>query len=113
IPLVATVVVGIANALFLGPGIGWPTGIALLASSLVGALRIRLIDASVAVIAPPLAFLAAAATAGQIGMGTAGGPVIGAASNLFLALSNNVLWLVAATLASLLVVVIRTRRDRA
>ncbi|MFM8895723.1 MAG: DUF6542 domain-containing protein, partial [Actinomycetales bacterium] len=80
---------------------------------LVGALRIRLIDASVAVIAPPLAFLAAAATAGQIGMGTAGGPVIGAASNLFLALSNNVLWLVAATLASLLVVVIRTRRDRA
>lgn len=113
IPLVATVLVGVANALLLGPGIGWPTGVALVVSSLVGALRIRLVDASVAVIAPPLAFLAAAATAGQIGMGLAGGPVIGAASNLFLALSANMPWLLGATLASLLVVVIRSRRDRA
>jgi len=113
IPLVASVVVGIVNALFLGPGIGWPTGVALLASSLFCALRIRLVDASVAVIAPPLAFLAAAATAGQIGMGMAGGPVIGVASNLFFALSTNVLWVLGATLASLLIVVIRTRRDRA
>jgi hypothetical protein len=113
IPLVATVLVGLVNAIFLGPGIGWPTGVALLISSVVCALRVRLVDASVAVIAPPLAFLAAAAIAGQIGMSMAGGPVIGAASNLFLALSGNVLWLVGATLASLLVVVIRTRRDRA
>ena len=113
IPLVATVLVGLVNAIFLGPGIGWPTGVALLISSVVCALRVRLVDASVAVIAPPLAFLAAAAIAGQIGMSIAGGPVIGAASNLFLALSGNVLWLVGATLASLLVVVIRTRRDRA
>lgn len=113
IPLAATVIVGLANALLLGPGIGWPTGVALLVSSLVGALRVRMVDASVAVIAPPLAFLAAALTAGQIGMSTAGGPLIGLASNLFFALSANVLWILAATLLSLAVVLVRARRDRA
>ena len=113
IPLVATFVVGLANAFLLGPGIGWPTGLALVLSSIFGALRIRLVDASVAVIAPPLAFLAAAATAGQIGMSMAGGPIIAAGSNLFFALSSNVLWIVGATLVSLAIVLIRSRRDRA
>ena len=112
IPLVATVVVGFANAILLGPGIGWPTGAALLLSSIFGALRIRVVDASVAVIAPPLAFLAAAATAGQVGMSMAGGPVIAAGSNLFFALSSNVLWIVGATVIALVIVVIRSRRDR-
>lgn len=113
IPLIATVVVGFANAFLLGPGIGWPTGVALVLSSVFGALRIRLVDASVAVIAPPLAFLAAAATAGQVGMSMAGGPVIAAGSNLFFALSSNVLWIVGATLIALAIVLIRSRRDRA
>lgn len=112
IPLAATVVVGLANALLLGPGIGWPTGVALVISSLVGALRVRMVDASVAVIAPPLAFLAAALTAGQIGMSTAGGPIIGLASNLFFALSTNAIWILAATLLSLAVVLVRSRRER-
>jgi len=112
IPLAATMLVGLANALFLGPGIGWPTGVALVVSSLVGALRVRMVDASVAVIAPPLAFLAAALTAGQIGMSTAGGPLIGLASNLFFALSTNVIWILAATLLSLAVVLFRARRER-
>lgn len=110
ITLAATCVAGLIDSLLLGPGLGWLTGLVLVLAALATSLRVRLSDAVVAVIAPALAFLAAALTAGQIGMSSAGGPVIGAANNVFTALSSNAIWIVGATAVALGVVIVRARR---
>lgn len=112
ITVATTCVAGLINSLLLGPGLGWFTGLVLILAALATSLRVRLSDAIAAVSAPPLAFLAAALTMGQIGMSTAGGPLIGAANNVFVALSSNALWIVGATATALVVVILRARRLR-
>ncbi len=112
ITVAATCVAGLINSLLLGPGLGWFTGLVLILAALAMSLRVRLSDAIAAVSAPPLAFLAAALTVGQIGMSMAGGPLIGAANNVFVALSSNAIWIVGATATALIVVILRARRLR-
>ena len=68
-----TLLVGFANALIADGDIGWPTGLALLVSSVYAALTVRRDDDIVAIIVPPIAFLAAALTAGQLFLGTSAG----------------------------------------
>jgi hypothetical protein len=105
-----TVLVGFANALLASGDIGWPTGLALLASSVYAALTVRREDDIVAIIVPPIAFLVAALTAGQLFLGSAEGSLLNRAVVVFFTLADNWFWIIGATLASLVIVLVRRRR---
>lgn len=107
----ATLVVGLVDALTFGPGLGWLTGIALVLASILAALRVRLDTAPSAIFAPPLAFFVAAITVGQIGQSVASGALSRAVVVFFL-LAENWLWIIGATVAALVIVVVRTRQSR-
>lgn len=106
-----TLLFGLADALLFGPGLGWLTGIALLLSSVLAAMRVRIDTAPSAIFAPPLAFFAAAVTVGQLGQSVASGALSRAVVVFFL-LAENWLWIIGATVAALLIVVVRTRQSR-
>jgi len=103
-------VAGFLDSFITGSGLGWVTGIALLAASVFCALKVRVSDASVAVIAPPLAYGIAAVTVGQLGQSRAGGALISAVVNGFFALADNWFWVISTTLIALAIVVVRARR---
>jgi len=103
-------VVGFLDSFIGGAGLGWLTGIAVLIASVFCALRVRVSDASVAVIAPPLAYGVAAITVGQLGQSRAGGALISALNNGFFTLADNWFWVIGTTLVALAIVVVRTRR---
>jgi len=103
-------VAGFLDSFITGSGLGWLTGIALLAASVFCALKVRVSDASVAVIAPPLAYGIAAVTVGQLGQSRAGGALISAAVNGFFTLADNWFWVLSTTLIALAIVVVRARR---
>ena len=105
-----TVVVGFANALLADGVIGWPTGVALLVSSVYAALVVRREDDTVAFIVPPVAFLLAALTAGQVFVDSLEGSLINRAVVLFFTLADNWVWIIGSTLAALVIVLIRRRR---
>ena len=107
----AALVFGLVDALVFGPGLGWLTGIALLIASVLAALRVRLDTAPSAIFAPPLAFFVAAITVGQIGQSVASGALSRAVVVFFL-LAENWLWIIGATVAALVIVVVRTRQSR-
>lgn len=106
-----TVLVGFANALLSGGDIGWPTGIALLVSTVYTALTVRRADDSVAIITPPIAFLVAALTAGQVWLGAAEGSLINRAAVLFFTLADNWAWIIGSTGVALVIVLVRRRRS--
>jgi hypothetical protein len=103
-------VAGFLDSFITGSGLGWLTGIALLAASVFCALKVRVSDASVAVIAPPLAYGIAAVTVGQLGQSRAGGALISAVVNGFFTLADNWFWVISTTLIALAIVVVRARR---
>ena len=105
-----TVLVGFANALLARGDIGWPTGLALLASSVYAALVVRREDDTVAIIVPPIAFLVAALTAGQLFLGSAEGTILNRAVVVFFTLADNWVWVIGATVAALAIVLVRRRR---
>jgi hypothetical protein len=106
-----TVVMGFADALVTGrTGIGWLTGIALLAVSVYGAIVVRPDDIIIAVIAPPLAFFLATITAGQLTLTPSGDLFVREAFMIITTLGNNALWIFGATIAALVIVVVRRRR---
>lgn len=105
-----TLLVGFANALLSGGGIGWPTGLALLVSSVYCALTVRRDDDIVAIITPPIAFFLAAVTAGQVFRGAAGGGLLNRAQLVFFSLADNWFWVIGTTLAAAVIVVVRRRR---
>ncbi len=105
-----TLLVAFANALLSGGGIGWPTGLALLASSVYCALTVRRDDDVVAIITPPIAFFLAAITAGQLFRGAAGGGLLNRAQLVFFTLADNWYWVIGATLAAAVIVIVRRRR---
>jgi hypothetical protein len=105
-----TVLVGFANALLSDGTIGWPTGVALLISSVYAALVVRRQDDTVAFIVPPVAFLLAAITAGQVFIDSLEGSVINRAVVLFFTLAENWMWIIGSTLAALVIVLVRRRR---
>ncbi len=106
----ATVIAGFLDSFISGTGLGWLTGIVFLASSIYCAVKVRVSDASVAVIAPPIAYGIAALTVGQLGQSRAGGAVISAFVNGFTTLADNWFWILGTTLAALAIVVVRSRR---
>ena len=105
-----TVIVGVINAWLGGGELGWPTGVALVASSVYCALRVRRDDDVVAFITPPIAFFLAAITAGQAFRGASGGGLINRAQLVFFTLAYNWYWVIGATVVALVIVLVRRRR---
>ena len=105
-----TLLVGFANALLADGDIGWPTGLALLASSVYAALVVRREDDTVAMIVPPIAFLVVALTAGQFFIGSSAGSILNRAVVVFFTLADNWVWVIGATVAALGIVLVRRRR---
>lgn len=106
-----TVVVGLANALLGGGALGWPTGLALLASSVYAALTVRRDADTFAFLMPPIAFLVAALTAGQFFVDSNEGSLINRAAIVFFTLAENWVWIIGSTLVALVIVLVRRRRD--
>ena len=104
----ATVVAGLLDILIGGPGLGATSGVVLLIASIFCALRVRVSDAAVAVIAPPIAFLVATITVGQIGMSATGG-FLGRVVGTFFMLADNWVWIIGSTIVALAIVLVRGR----
>ena len=102
---VLTLVAAFLNAFLSSGQLGWPTGLVLFASTIYCALIVRRSDLLLVIIAPPLVFLLAAATAGQIGV--TGGGLVNRAADLFFALGDNWLWIVGSVIAAIALTVIR------
>jgi len=105
-----TVLVAFANALLAKGDIGWPTGIALVAVTVYCAWNVRRDDDLVAIITPPIAFFVAAVTAGKLFLGSAEGSLINRVVVAFFTLADNWYWIIGATLAALVIVIVRRRR---
>lgn len=105
-----TLLVAFANVLIAGGAIGWLTGLALVISSVYAALTVRREDDTVAIIVPPVAFLVAALTAGQLLIGSAEGSLLNRAVIAFFVLADNWVWIIGATAAALVIVLVRRRR---
>jgi hypothetical protein len=105
-----TVLVALAEAL-LRNQIGLLTGVALLASSVYCALVVRRADIWAAVVIPPLAFLVALLTAGQLTIrGKTGGLLVREGALLFVSLATNAPWILGTTVVCLVIVLVRRRR---
>lgn len=104
-----TTLIAIAQVLIFGGQPGWMAGAALVIVSIAAALGVRRSDDSTAIIAPPIAFLVVALTAGQIN--GAGETLTSRAVAAFFVLGNNWMWIMGATLAALVIVALRRRRS--
>lgn len=108
--IIVTVAVGFADAI-LGDGtLGWPTGVALLLASLYGAFAVRRDADTIAFLIPPIAFLVATLTAGQLFLDSGEGSLVNRAVIVFFTLADNWIWILGSTLAALIVVLVRRRR---
>jgi hypothetical protein len=105
----ATVLLGVADALITGR-LGWLTGLALAVSGIYSAFVVRRADIWAAVIAPPLAFLAAVLTAGQLTLDSSGSLLLREGYMVFRSLATNAPWILGTTLACLVIVLVRRRR---
>lgn len=108
IDIVLTVLVAFIEISLRG-GIGWMTGVALIIASVYTASVVRLADWVVAVIAPPIAFFLAAATAGQMNLTDTG--VINRVAQVFFTLGTSWFWIIGAIALAFLMVVVRRRRS--
>lgn len=106
-----TVIVAFADVVAVGT-INWITGLALVAASIYGAIMVRMADWPIAVIAPPLAMFLAVITAGQLALGPVTDLVVNEALMIVITLGNNVVTIFGATLAALVIVLIRRSRAR-
>jgi hypothetical protein len=107
-----TVLVAFAEAL-IRHEIGWLTGLALLVSSVYAAVAVRRTDIWAAVVIPPLAFLVALLTAGQLTiLGKSGSLPVREGALLFVSLATNAPWILGTTLVCLVIVLVRRRRAR-
>ncbi|HET7899918.1 MAG TPA: DUF6542 domain-containing protein [Candidatus Nanopelagicales bacterium] len=108
----ATVVVALLEAV-VRKEIGWLTGVALLLASVYAAVFVRRADIWAAVVAPPLAFLVATLTAGQLTLGSTGTLLEREGFMIFKSLAVNAPWILASTVAALVIVLVRRRRSPA
>ena len=106
-----TVIVAFINAVLGGGSLGWPTGVALLASSVYAAVTVRGSDDTAAFLIPPVAFLIAALTAGQLFLDANEGSVLNRAVIVFFSLADNWIWIIGSTLIALVIVLVRRRRS--
>jgi hypothetical protein len=105
-----TVGVAFVNALIANGNVGWPTGLALLAVTVFCALKVRREDDTVAIITPPIAIFLAAITAAQLFLGSAQHSLLNRAVVAFFTLANNWGWIIGATIAAVVIVLVRRRR---
>ena len=102
-----TVILAFGETMFFGGELGLITGIGLVVVSIVTAFVVRTRDGLHAIFAPPIAFLVAALTAGQ--MGVTATDTSSRAVVVFFLLGNNWPWIIGATAASLVIVALRRR----
>ena len=108
-----TVVMAFADALVMRQvGLGWLTGVALVVASVYAAFTVRIDDAIIAVVAPPLAFFLATLTAGQLTVSTSGDLLVNEAFMIVTTLGTNALWIFGATIAALIIVLVRRGLSR-
>jgi hypothetical protein len=107
-----TVVVAFLEAL-LRHQIGWLTGLALLVSSIYCAVVVRRPDIWAAVVVPPIAFLVASLTAGQLTLDQNGSLLIREGYGLFRNLAVNAPWILGTTAVCLVIVLVRRKREAA
>ena len=105
-----TVVAAFTEAL-LRHHIGWLTGLALLVSSVYCAVVVRRPDIWAAVVIPPLAFLIACLTAGQLTIDQTGSLVAREGLGLFENLAVNAPWILGTTAICLVIVLVRRKRS--
>ena len=101
-------VAGLAGALLGGALYGVLSGGVLVIASCFAALRVRPSDSSVAIIAPPIAYLLVSITAGQVGQ-TGSGGLIGRLMDVFFTMGSGWFWVVGATVAALVIIIVRRR----
>ena len=102
-----TVILAFGETLFFGGEPGVITGIGLLVVSVFAAFAVRTNDGIHAIFAPPIAFLVACLTAGQVGITATG--LTGRAVVVFFLLGGNWIWIVGSTAAALVIVALRRR----
>lgn len=85
----------------------WITGLALVLSTVVAALRVRRSARWYPVIVPPLAFLIVTLTAGQFGLSTTGSLVIREGLMVFTTLGRNAIWIIASVIIALVIVLVK------
>lgn len=105
-----TLIVAFVNAWLASGTLGWPTGVALVLASVYCGLRVRREDDIVAMFVPPLAFFVAAITAGQLLLGAQAGSLLNRAQKAFFTLADNWFWIIGATLAAVIIILVRRRR---
>jgi hypothetical protein len=105
----ATVLAAFVEAL-IKHQIGAITGVALAVSAIYSAVVVRRSDIWAAVVMPPLAFLAAALTAGQLTLDKSGSLLIREGFTIFRTLAVNAPWILGTTLVCLVIVLVRRRR---
>lgn len=108
--IAVTVLVAFADAL-INDKLGVITGVALAVSSIYAAVTVRRADIWAAVVVPPLAFLVAALTAGQLTLDSSGSLLIREAYMLFRTLAVNAPWIIGTTLVCLVIVLVRRARS--
>lgn len=102
-----TVILAFGQVLFFGGTIGAIAGIGLLVVSVFAAFAVRVRDSLNAIFAPPIAFLIATLTAGQVGVNANG--LSGRAVEVFFLLGENWMWIIGSTVAALIIVALRRR----
>jgi hypothetical protein len=105
-----TVLVAFADAL-INNKLGIITGVALAVSSIYTAITVRRADIWAAVVMPPIAFLVAALTAGQLTLDSSGSLLIREAYMLFRTLAVNAPWILGTTVVCLVIVLVRRARS--
>lgn len=109
IDVVVVVALAFLDVTVRSDGLGWITGVGLILAAVGTSLLIRLADWPAAVIAPPLAFLAAAVTAGQMDLGPSGDSILNRVAHLFFTLGANWLWIVIAVAIAFAITQVRQR----
>lgn len=102
-----TVILAFGETFVFGGEPGVITGIGLLLVSIFSAFAVRTNDGIHAIFAPPIAFLIASLTAGQVGINATG--LTGRAVVVFFLLGGNWIWIVSSTAAALVIVALRRR----
>ena len=110
--IIVTLVAGTIDAFAFGEGLGAFTGVFLLISTVIAALRVQVQDAIVPVLAAPIAMLIAALTVGQLNLGNAGTSMTSRSVEFFFTFANNWIWIFGSVLIALIVMIVRRSRSR-
>jgi len=110
VDIVVTMLFAFIDVLIRSDGLGWITGLGMVIAAVYTALVVRQSEWVVTLIAPPLAFLAAALTAGQLNLGPSGDSILNRIAHVFFTLGGNWFWIVLAVGAAFAISLVRQRR---